>query len=366
MSQSGGNCHRCGKYITGDKEGKVYHKKNCNPQGTYKDTPQNRKLGRVGKVYRSSKKVKRTSCRKPSRKSSRKSSRNSSRKSSRKRCKRGSRRSSTKKTCRHKHKKCKRGSRYSKSSKRCKKNRKSSRKRCKKGSRRSSTKKTCRHKHKKCKRGSRYSKSSKKCKPTKGKPTKGKPTKSKPVKPTKPVKPSKPVKSVKPSKELTFLDQLEILLLGPYESGDDAAIVEHDNIDELHNAIIDQNEDEFIAEENIDDECEDELYGIHCKNKPSMCVPMWVNEKGDEREYPIDNFCNYTNDDILRRMESTENLRDIYKEHRNAKGKFVGHRKSKSYKKNKKPNKDKGKKPCPPGQKRNSRTGRCRKTKSKK
>ena len=102
---------------------------------------------------------------------------------------------------------------------------------------------------------------------------------------------------------------------------------------------------------------------------------MWVNEKGDEREYPVDNFCNYTNDDILRRMESTENLRDVYKKHRNTKGKFVGHRKSKSYKKNQSSNEDKqysnkdkkkGKKPCPPGQKRYSRTGRCRKTKSSK
>jgi predicted nucleic acid-binding Zn-ribbon protein len=60
--QQGGKCHRCGKYRTGPKKGKQY-KKHCNPKGTYKRTSKNKSLGRVGKVYRSSKKVQRTHCR---------------------------------------------------------------------------------------------------------------------------------------------------------------------------------------------------------------------------------------------------------------------------------------------------------------
>jgi hypothetical protein len=306
----------------------------------------------------------------------RKTSRKTSRK--RKRCKNGSRRSSTKKTCRDKHKKCKRGSRYSKSSKKCKKTsskkrkstpKKSKRKRCKKGSRRSSTKKTCRDKHKKCKCGSRYSKTSKKCEKKNSK-SKIKATmdtyKETKVKTKTTIEESQIIENPDSSLVQSLLD-----LIGwnePMGSPEERSIVSLSEEDEYHE--IDQDLHGEHVVEDVEEECEDKLYPIHCKNKPSMCVPMWVNEEGDEREYPIDNFCNYTNDDILRRIESSDNLRDLYKKQRRVKGRFVGHRKSKSYK-NKKATADKTsnkkkKKPCPPGQKRNSRTGRCRKTKSSK
>ena len=75
--QKGGNCHRCGKYVTGSKKGKAYHKSRCNPKGTYKRNSKNKSLGRVGKVYRSSKKVQRTHCKTRSDKGKKRGSRTS-------------------------------------------------------------------------------------------------------------------------------------------------------------------------------------------------------------------------------------------------------------------------------------------------
>jgi len=46
----GGNCDKSGKYVSGDKQGKIY-KKHCNKKGTYKDNKLNRSLNRVGVKY---------------------------------------------------------------------------------------------------------------------------------------------------------------------------------------------------------------------------------------------------------------------------------------------------------------------------
>jgi hypothetical protein len=144
----------------------------------------------------------------------------------------------------------------------------------------------------------------------------------------------------------------------------------------------DAEDDFYFPQSQADDECEDHLYGVHCKNKKGRCVPGWINEEGDDNEYPDDQFCNYSAAEILARMNSTDNLKDYYKRQRKS-GK--AYRKSKGAKapKNKEDAEDaedvedvedtvktakakkgkKGKKPCPPGEKRNSRSGRCRKSK---
>ena len=59
-------------------------------------------------------------------------------------------------------------------------------------------------------------------------------------------------------------------------------------------------------------------------------MPEWINDELDkDKEQKRDHFCSYTHNDILQRMGSRENLREYYKNQRNA-AKSPSHRKRKS------------------------------------